>query len=71
MCVHGYICLWQIEGDFKAISWRHLFSGSLNSNGRENESKANPSGGLGVSYAGVGILGGSFKYCIDDTFSLK
>ena len=42
MCVHDYVCLWQIEGDFKAISWRHLFSGSLNSNGRENESKTTP-----------------------------
>ena len=56
MCVHGYLRLWQIEGDFKAISWRHLFSGSLNSNGRENESKANPSGGLESSYVGLGIL---------------
>ena len=42
MFVHGHGCLWQIEGDFKAISWRHLFSGSLNSNGRENESKTTP-----------------------------
>ena len=42
MCMQGHTCLWQIEGDFKAILWWHLFSGSLNSNGRENESKTTP-----------------------------
>ena len=56
MFVHDYVCLWQIEGDFKAISWRHLFSGSLISNGLEDWSKANPSGGLEHSYVGLGIL---------------
>ena len=30
MYLHGYICLWQIEGGFKAISWRlFIFRGPV------------------------------------------